>query len=51
MWAKAEAATLECLVQRVDAWLEPGSFESEAEVLDAKLEQSLIGPCCPRESS
>jgi hypothetical protein len=49
--AKAEAAAVERFVQRIDPWLEPGPFYGKAEVLEAKLEQSLIGPVCPRKFS
>lgn len=49
--AKPEAPAVECLVQRIDARLEPGPFYSKAKVLDAELKQSFGGPVSPRESS
>jgi hypothetical protein len=36
--AKAEATAVERFVQRIDPWLEPGSFYGKAEVFDAQLE-------------
>ncbi len=51
MRPEPEAAALECLIQRIDARLEPGAFDGKAEVLDPELKQSFIGPGGPGESS
>ena len=49
--AKTKAAALESFVESVDAWLEPGSFDRQTEVLDSELKQSFGGPGGPWESS
>ena len=38
-----DAALLEFVVEIVEAVLEPGAFDRDLEVLEAKLEQLLVG--------
>ena len=49
--ANAESPAFECFIQRVNARLERGSLDRKAEVLNAKLKESFVGPGGPRKSS
>ena len=46
-----ESPALERFIERIDARLEPGSLDGEAEVLDAELKQSFVRPAGPWASS
>ena len=51
VWPEPKAAALERLVELGDAWREPCPLDCEAQVLDAELKQSFVGPGGPWEAS